>query len=249
MSDRPLCDLKDEDRDVSGCFSIRQMVTLKDNCELPVLSKPICFVLYTGGNVEETEHQEQHEAPPALKADSQVVAQPSTAETGLTAPEGAQALPLPTAAPVSAPAELADAPAQIQEFATTAAKDIAPLLEKPTDFNGVMVALIAVGGGGAAWKFYSQFSKNKHEENMEKLRLESEKSKNDSHQQCNAKHTALSAKVEELSAKLAAAERNLEEANSKSNGLELDFDVDDMKTRLEKLEKALKTKAKKKTES
>ena len=51
---------------------------------------------------------------------------------------------------------------------------------------GVAVALIAVAGGGAAMKFYSDFSKNKYEEKMEKLRFEGEaqKSNNGDHTAC-----------------------------------------------------------------
>jgi hypothetical protein len=133
--------------------------------------------------------------------------------------------------------ETSAAPMAAHEVALTATKELAPLLEKPTDFNGVMVALIAVAVAVAAWKFYSQFSKNKHEENMEKLRIQSEQQKNNDHAQCDAKHMALSAKVEELSAKLAAAEDKLAQPPAPPD---LDVDFDDMKDRLEKIEKSLK---------
>lgn len=236
MSDRPKCQLTDADRDESGCFPIQKVAALGD-CELPTFTKTLCFVAYTGESMEEETNASVH-VPPAI-AKKPAAPAPVVEEVATVESEAPAALP-----------ELPVTPVQVQEFATTAAKDIAPLLEKPTDTNGVLVALIAVAGGGAAWKFYSQFSKNKHEENMEKLRLESEKQKNNDHQQCNAKHLALNAKVEELTAKLEAAEQKLASVSqSKSEGLNLDLDVDDMKDRIEKLEKALKAKPKKKSDS
>lgn len=220
MDERPACVFKPEDKDESGCIPLSDFLRLTNECRV---TESVCFVTYSGGYVEP---EEKHEA----KVKSKVAEEHSAAPA-----DDGQELEI---APAAAPAAPLASAQQAQEVAVTATKEIAPLLQNPTDFNGVLVALIAVAGGGAAWKFYSQFSKNKHEENMEKLRLESEKQKNNDHAQCDAKHMALSAKVEELSAKLSAAEEKL--ANPPAPPPELDVDFDDMKDRLEKLEKSLK---------
>jgi hypothetical protein len=211
MDERPACVFKPEDKDESGCIPISDFLRLVNGCKV---TEQVCFVTYSGGRMEP---EEKPESKNKSKKASQELAVADEAEALAVVPS---------------------APVQAQEVALTATKEIAPLLQNPTDFNGVLVALIAVAGGGAAWKFYSQFSKNKHEENMEKLRLESEKQKNNDHAQCDAKHMALSAKVEEMSAKLSAAEEKL--ANPPAPPPELDVDFDDMKDRLAKLEKSLK---------
>lgn len=224
MDERPACVFKPEDKDESGCIHISDFLRLVNGCRV---TEQVCFVTYSGGSMEPEEKPE-----PKAKKVKHVEEHPAAEAAGEHEAEA-------PAAP-AAPLAVAQQAQQAQEVAVTATKEIAPLLQNPTDFNGVLVALIAVAGGGAAWKFYSQFSKNKHEENMEKLRLESEKQKNNDHAQCDAKHMALSAKVEELSAKLGAAEEKL--ASPPAPPPELDVDFDDMKDRLAKLEKSLKPK-------
>ena len=72
----------------------------------------------------------------------------------------------------------------------------------------VMLALIAVVGGGAGWKFYQNYAKQKHEQAMKALEIEqskADKQQND-HQACAAKNAALVAQIEGLNAKLGALE-------------------------------------------
>jgi hypothetical protein len=123
-----------------------------------------------------------------------------------------------------------DTATQAQEVALTASKDIAPLLEAAPGGAGVAAALIAVAGGGAAFKFYSQWNKNKHEENMEKMRLESEKSQSD-HTKCGIERATLVAQIEQLNGKI-------QELEDKNKALSLSMG-DDLSDRLEKLEKQL----------
>lgn len=114
-------------------------------------------------------------------------------------------------------------------------EDIGALIEQSGGgFTGVAAALIAVAGGGAAMKFYSDMNKNKHEEKMEKLRLESEAQKNNSgdHTACQAERATLIAKLEETNQKLTRLE-------SKQKGLALSVG-DDMEDRLASLEKKVK---------
>ena len=64
----------------------------------------------------------------------------------------------------------------------------------------VILSLIAVVGGGAAWKFYSQSSSQKHELEMAKL----EKGQTD-HAACEAKRMELSARLDALERKFTGA--------------------------------------------
>ena len=140
-----------------------------------------------------------------------------------------------------------------------ATEDIKALM--PKDGSGgsmitVMLALVAVGGGGAAWKFYQTFAKQKHEQKMKELELQAEtqqKQNDDKHEKCAVERVALEAKVSALEARLAEAEKAAKdaaaaaEAASKGGGeIELPFDADELQDRLAKLEKALAPAAKRK---
>jgi hypothetical protein len=103
---------------------------------------------------------------------------------------------------------------------------------------GVVMALVAVLGGGAAWKFYSQHSKQRaeieakkveqdYQLSMRRLDLEAQNA-NASPPPCLAKHA-------EIEARLSAVE-----SKSASLGLPAGFDADEMSDRLDKIEKALK---------
>ena len=105
---------------------------------------------------------------------------------------------------------------------------------------GVVLALVAVLGGGAAWKFYSQHSKQKaeiaakrdeqaHELAMRRLDVEAQTA-NVSPPPCLAKHA-------EIEARLSAIE-----SKSASLSLPAGFDADELSERVEKLEKASKPK-------
>lgn len=99
----------------------------------------------------------------------------------------------------------------------------------------VLLAIVGVAGGGAGWKFYQSFAKQRHEEKMKQLEIEAtrvvkveavnaeraadlaeaeraDKKKDDSHQKCSAERLALESKVAALEARLADAEKAAQEA-------------------------------------
>jgi hypothetical protein len=97
----------------------------------------------------------------------------------------------------------------------------------------VLLTLIAVGGGGAAWKFYSGFAKQKHEQRMKELEIKEKKielqdDKGD-HKACEAARAAdragLEAKIEALEARRTAAPA---------------FDPEDLQDRISQIEMVLK---------
>ena len=108
---------------------------------------------------------------------------------------------------------------------------------------GVVLAVVAVLGGGAGWKFYSQSSKQKadlaakqadlaHELAMAELNAKMQ-TPTASPPPCVAAHTSLEARIAAVEAKA-----------SRMTSIDLpdDFDADVLIARIEKLEKAAKAK-------
>ena len=108
---------------------------------------------------------------------------------------------------------------------------------------GVVLALIAVVGGGAAWRFYSQHSKQKadlaakqaeqaHELAMRRLEVEASVPST-CPQSCIVEHSRLEARIAACEAKTSSVS---------SIGLPAGFNADEVIERIEKLEKANKPK-------
>lgn len=95
----------------------------------------------------------------------------------------------------------------------------------------IALALLAVVGGGAAWKFYRQYSEQKHEQKMTQMKLEA-KAKGMEGQPpgpCQTVHAQLKAEVEELKSRMEKMDRKL--------SLNADFDGDDIERKVRRLEK------------
>lgn len=162
---------------------------------------------------------------------------------------------LADAVPASAPAEILSSIAlpgldggvpQVQALAGAPA-DLQAVLPKGADANGftVLLALVAVGGGAAAWKFYSQYTKQKHEQEM--ARIERQGQQEDSHKKCDAARAALETRLNEAQARLEAANIRLEALQQAVSSLQnapapkvTEFDSSELEDRLSKLEKAAK---------
>lgn len=132
--------------------------------------------------------------------------------------------PVPSVASVEVPAAPAVDPALIQQIA---GQD--PML-------AVILALVAVLGGGAAWKQWGKLSDQRHEQAMRRLDLEAEAAKIGAAQPppCQAANA-------ELTAKLAALEQRLGKAE---HGLSLGGGVpDEIEARIAKLERSKRTEA------
>lgn len=100
----------------------------------------------------------------------------------------------------------------------------------------IILALIAVAGGGAAWKFYKQFSEQKHEQAMKKLELEAQANgmKGVQPPPCQAQNVIIEGRLAAMEAKLATVEK-------KSSSISADFDAEELEERVLKLEKKVKT--------
>lgn len=95
----------------------------------------------------------------------------------------------------------------------------------------VILALLAVLGGGAAWKFYRQHSEQKHEQRMQEMKLEAKAKgmEGQSPGPCQTVHAQLKAEVEELKSRLGKMDKRM--------SLNADFDGDEIERKVRKLEK------------
>jgi uncharacterized protein HemX len=131
------------------------------------------------------------------------------------------------------------------QAATPSPEEIVKIAEGAEDGGmvGVVLAVVAVLGGGAAWKFYSQSSKqkaelaNKQAEQAHELAMAELNAKmqgpTTSPPQCIAAHTSLEARIAAVEAK--ASRMTLPDFPD-------DFDAELLIARVEKLEKAAKKK-------
>lgn len=100
----------------------------------------------------------------------------------------------------------------------------------------IVLAGIAVLGGGAAMKFYKQFSEQKHEQAMKKLELDAQSQGLNGAQPppCAAQNAVVEGRLVAMEAKLVSMEK-------KTSSFSADFDASDLEERIEKLEKKAKT--------
>lgn len=100
----------------------------------------------------------------------------------------------------------------------------------------VVLAIVAVAGGGAAWKFYKQFAEQKHEQAMKKLELQAQAQGLNGAQPppCAAQNAVIEGRLAAMEAKLATVEK-------KSASFSADFDAEEIEDRVLKLEKKVKT--------
>ena len=97
----------------------------------------------------------------------------------------------------------------------------------------LMLAMLAVVGGGAAWKFYTQYSEQKHEQKMKQLELEAQAAGLAGAQPppCQAAKVKLEAELNQMKAKVEGLDRKL--------AFTADFDADLLERRVKKLERKL----------
>lgn len=171
-----------------------------------------------------------------------------TADAGfhLEEPKRMDPAALPVPAPEAPAAPVVGAPAPTPEPVaqtlapdpTTAAGELQGLVGAAGGNSALALglAVVAVAGGGAAWKFYSQQTKQSHELKMKELEMKSQ-APSQSPPPCILKHGELDARLAAVEAKADAAAKS-----AKSAGLPVGFDADEIEARIEKLEKLAKKK-------
>ena len=92
----------------------------------------------------------------------------------------------------------------------------------------IILAVLAVFGGGAAFKFYRQWSEQKHEEKMAKIKIDS-KNQDKSPGECQTVHAKLTAEVADIKSRIGTLENKV--------SIDADFDGERLEKRVKKLEK------------
>jgi hypothetical protein len=95
----------------------------------------------------------------------------------------------------------------------------------------IILALVAVLGGGTAWKFYRQNSEQKHDQKMAQMKMDAKAKgmEGQSPGPCQTVHAQLKTEVEELKSRLGQMDKKM--------ALTADFDSDDVERKVRRLEK------------
>lgn len=167
----------------------------------------------------------KHAPAPADEADDVQPAEPAQ-----EAPLAAPALPVPVGP--TAPAGL-----PVVGVPRTAADELAGLVPAGGELNGLslVLALIAVMGGGAAWKFYSQRSKQQHEQAMRALDIQAAQVQP---ADCKTAHVATQEELRQLAERVGRIDQALTEVADRPSGVALPDGLADLEERIEKLERA-----------
>lgn len=150
-------------------------------------------------------------------------------------------------------------PEQAHE-ALTAADELSAIAEKSgageNSILGLGLAVLAVAGGGAAWKFYQKFSEQKHEQAMKKLEIDATNAGMNGVQPppCQAANVKIEAEIATLKAELAECNAKIA-ANSESGSgsgsgsgsitssiSAMSDTVEELEGRIKRLEKLVKKK-------
>jgi hypothetical protein len=268
MSDtRPICNWP---LDANGFVFLKDMVEPEGGCHLPEGLRGFKSGVSL---VDENGHPADSDDPAADKCNHRDTPEWQRAhQRAKLAPRKAvkaahreAPMPFPVSNPVAAVAPADDAPAA-SPAALTASVGV-PAVPSADDLSriaaqagggttGVLMALIAVvGGGGAVWKYLQGRNKQKHEERMRELDLQADNQKrdDDKHGECESKRAALGAKVESAESQLRLAEQALSNLRDQVAALSGKIDssnetTDDytsvLSKRITKLETAAKAKKK-----
>lgn len=175
--------------------------------------------------------------------------------TAPTAPAPAPAAP--EAAPVAPFAQPSPAPVPVETTATTAepagpsADDLAKLTEAAGGNAGLaaLLAIVAVAGSAGALKLYKSWSDNRKEVELARIQADAEARKGPDYstQQpppCAVKAAETEARLSMIHKDVADLSARLDKVAKKADNLPVGFDGDELESRIVKLEKAAKAKAK-----
>jgi uncharacterized protein HemX len=157
-------------------------------------------------------------------------------------------------APVEPVAEAPSANALSSLSEAPPVADLSGLKDMAGDNSVLMVilALVAVLGGGTAWKFYQQNANQKHEQAMRKLDLEAKamKVQSTSPPACQQAHAKMEAEISDIGKRVSDHASAVEERLAKVERRTLSLtgsgvDLEELDQRVAKVEKAVKPRAKK----
>ena len=181
-----------------------------------------------------------------VEKDIKPMAQETKVEADAPAPEPAPVPAEPPAPPAPAPVETVAAPttpAAVNELVEsvgvsqdiTAAADAAKALGGDyAPMVAIALAGMAVAGGSKAWNFYRDRAEQKHEQEMQKLKMEAQSQGMEGEQPppCQAASAKMQAEVDALKSKLSAVEK-------KTSMISADFDGEDVERQIKRMKKRI----------
>jgi len=151
--------------------------------------------------------------------------------------------PEPAPAPAPAPVETVAAPAAVNDLVESVgvSQDITAAADAAKSLGGdyapmVAIALagMAVAGGSKAWNFYRERAEQKHEQEMQKLKMEAQSQGMEGEQPppCKAASTKMQAEVDALKSKIGSIEK-------KTSMISADFDGEDVERQIKRMKKRI----------
>ena len=177
---------------------------------------------------------------------------PVEEEAKPVANETKQEAPKPPPAPVKAPDPVPEpAPAAVETAATPAvpdlvesvgvAQDITAAADAAQSLGGdyapmVAIALagMAVAGGSKAWSYYRDRAEQKHEQEMQKLKIEAQSKglEGEPPPACQAANQKMQSELDDLKSKLSAVQK-------KTSMISADFDGEDVERQIKRMKKRI----------
>ena len=150
--------------------------------------------------------------------------------------------PAPAPAPAPEPAETVAAPAVsdlvesvgVSQDITAAADAAKSLGGDYAPMVAIALAGMAVAGGSKAWSYYRDRAEQKHEQEMQKLKMEAQSQGMEGEQPppCQAANQKIQAEVDALKSKLSAVQK-------KTSMISADFDGEDVERQIKRMKKRI----------
>ena len=151
--------------------------------------------------------------------------------------------PEPAPEPAPAPVETVAVPASVDELVESVgvSQDITAAADAAKSLGGdyapmVAIALagMAVAGGSKAWNFYRERAEQKHEQEMQKLKMEAQSQGMEGEQPppCKSASTKMQAELDDVKSKLSAVQK-------KTSMISADFDGEDVERQIKRMKKRI----------
>lgn len=181
-----------------------------------------------------------------VEKETKPMAQETKVEDAAPAPEPApvpEPAPAPAPAPPPAPVETVATPAAVNELVESVgvSQDITAAADAAKSLGGdyapmVAIALagMAVAGGSKAWNFYRERAEQKHEQEMQKLKIEAQSQgmEGEPPPACQAANQKIQADLDDVKSKLSAVQK-------KTSMISADFDGEDVERQIKRMKKRI----------
>ena len=177
-----------------------------------------------------------------IEKETKPMAQETKAEDAAPAPPP-ETPPAPEPTPAPAPVETVATPAAVNDLVESVgvSQDITAAADAAKSLGGdyapmVAIALagMAVAGGSKAWSFYRERAEQKHEQEMQKLKMEAQSQGMEGEQPppCKAASAKMQAELDDVKSKLSAVQK-------KTSMISADFDGEDVERQIKRMKKRI----------